>query len=163
VQPTLGASWNVSGAVQCPRCDYGLGGTCERLPHCTARTRSPRGVNKREQERAVKRAEKAAAKRRRAEAQLAAASKLACRVARGDPAVADPDKQLVQSSVSALAAADSLLGWLINGEEGEGEVEEEDGEEGEEGAPPPPPHGSDDDFQPPPPPSAGHLNLVAVV
>ena len=90
--------------------------------------------------------------------QLAAAHTTFALVARGDPNVADPDRQLNEQSESALDAASALLGWLINEEDEDGE--EEDGEEGDDL--PPPQHG--DDFKPPPPPpSAGHLNFVAGV
>ena len=48
VNPTLGASWNVTAVTQCERCDRGQHRVCRRLPHCKAGPRSPRGVNKRE-------------------------------------------------------------------------------------------------------------------
>ena len=37
------------GASQCPRCDKGLHRRCLRLKHCTAKERSPPGINKRRQ------------------------------------------------------------------------------------------------------------------
>ena len=38
-----------AGESQCPRCDKGLHRKCLRLKHCTAKERSPAGINKRNQ------------------------------------------------------------------------------------------------------------------
>jgi len=62
VNPTLGASWDDVQVGQCPRCDKGQRRKCWRLPHCSARRRSPNGTNRREQGRSTKRAAKAARK-----------------------------------------------------------------------------------------------------
>jgi len=50
-------------ATQCPRCDKGQHAKCLRLAHCTAKERSPPGINKRKQARAALKAAKAAAKK----------------------------------------------------------------------------------------------------
>jgi len=49
--------------TQCPRCDKGQHARCLRLQHCTAKQRSPPGINKRKQARAALKAAKAAAKK----------------------------------------------------------------------------------------------------
>ena len=46
VTSVLGPHWGFSSISQCLRCDRGQHRRCDRLPHCTARTQSPRGVNK---------------------------------------------------------------------------------------------------------------------
>ena len=48
INERLGASWELTARQDCERCDRGQHVRCRRLPHCFARERSPRGINKRQ-------------------------------------------------------------------------------------------------------------------
>ena len=49
VKKKIGSHLDESRARQCDRCDKNLHRRCEKLKHCTARQRSPPGINKRKQ------------------------------------------------------------------------------------------------------------------